>query len=78
MEQIAANMKFHKDNYSELRHNSFHLRTDRALYFTSPDFNCGLPYIHDMLGIKCLSHCKGETGGAKCCVDAKLKAPFMT
>ena len=72
MEQIAATVKFHRDHYSELGHNSFHLRTDGAFYFTSPDFTCRLPYIQDVLGIKCLSHCKGEAGGGKCCVDAKF------
>ena len=72
MEQIAATLKFHKDNYPELEHDSFHLRTDGAFYFTSPDFTCRLPYTQDVLGLKCLSHCKGEAGGGKCCVDAKF------
>ena len=72
VEQVTATLKFHRDNYSGLRHEKFHLRTDGAGYFTSADFTGRLPYTHLEIGYKCLSHHKGECGGGKCSVDANF------
>ena len=72
IEQITATLKFHKERHPELNHDRFHLRTDGAFYFTSVDFTGRLVYLKDLLGIKCLSHCKGEAGGGKCSVDGKF------